>query len=157
MADSGKKEREITGRHVFIGFVVAFGVIIAVNLILAVSAVKTFPGLEAKNSYVASQEFDLRKSAQMALGWQVVAELQGKELVLSITDADGSPVEVKQLSAVLGRPTHVQDDSEPDFVFNGTAYVAPIELDDGNWNIRMVAIATDGTEFRQRVQMLVKR
>ena len=37
--------REITGRHVLIGTVAAFGVIIAANLTLAVSAVRTFPGL----------------------------------------------------------------------------------------------------------------
>lgn len=149
-------QKEITGRHVFIGFVAAFSLIIGVNLVLAYSAIKTFPGLEVKNSYVASQKFDERKMAQVALGWTVKAELQGQKLVLSITDANG-PVEVKELNAVLGRPTQVKDDREPDFVFDGTAYVAPMELDDGNWNIRMMAIAKDGTEFRQRVQMLVQR
>ena len=156
MSGDARKAREITGRHVFIGFVAAFSVIIGVNLVLAYSAVSTFPGLEVKNSYVASQKFDERKAAQEALGWTIKAELQGQELVLSITDAEG-PVEVRELTAVLGRPTHVKDDSEPDFVFNGTAYVAPMELNDGNWNIRMLAIAKDGTEFRQRVQMFVKR
>ena len=156
MSVNETKPREITGKHVLIGFVVFFGLIIAVNLLLAFKAVKTFPGLEVKNSYVASQEFDVRRAAQEGLGWTVRAELQGRELVLSITDADG-PVEVHALSAVLGRPTHVRDDVEPVFVFNGAAYVAPMDLSDGNWNIRMVAIAEDGTEFRQRVQMLVKR
>lgn len=156
MAENQKKVREITGRHVFIGFAAFFGLIIAVNLVLAFSAVKTFPGLEVKNSYVASQKFDERRAAQVALGWTVTAELQGRELVLSITDANG-PVEVRELSAVLGRPTQVKDDVEPAFVFNGSAYVAPMDLDDGNWNIRMVAIAADGTEFRQRVKMLVQR
>lgn len=156
MSDTVKKPRELTGKHVLIGFVIAFGIIIAVNLTLAYNAVKTFPGLEAKNSYVASQNFDKRRAAQLALGWSVSAELQGEELILSITDANG-PVEVKELNAILGRPTQVKDDRTPDFRFNGTAYVAPMELDDGNWDIRMVAIAKDGTEFRQRVKMHVKR
>ncbi len=156
MSQNGQKTREITGRHVFIGFVAAFALIIGVNLFLAYSAVKTFPGLEVKNSYVASQEFDKRKSAQEALGWTVSAELQGEQLVLSIMDADG-PVEVRALHAVLGRPTQVKDDVEPVFVFNGMAYVAPMELADGNWDIRMEAIAEDGTEFSQRVKMLVQR
>lgn len=156
MGETAKKPREITGKHVLIGFVAAFSVIIGVNLVLAVSAVKTFPGLEAKNSYVASQNFDKRRAAQLALGWTVSAELQGEELVLSITDADG-PVEVKELNAILGRPTQVKDDRTPDFKFNGTAYVAPMVLADGNWDIRMVAVAKDGTEFRQRVKMHVQR
>ena len=157
MAGAPKKNREITGRHVAIGFIAAFGLIIAVNVVMAVSAVKTFPGLEVKNSYVASQQFDERKAAQEALGWTVRAELHGPDLVLSITDKSGAPVEVRELKAVLGRPTHVKDDQEPPFRYNGTAYVAPVALEDGNWDVRMVAIAEDGTEFRKRVKMDVRR
>ena len=70
-------ERQITGRHVLIGFVGAFSVIIGVNLVLAWSAVRTFPGLEVKNSYVASQEFNERKAAQEGLGWTVEADHAG--------------------------------------------------------------------------------
>ena len=148
-------ERQITGKQVFWGFAAAFGVIIGVNLVLAWSAVKTFPGLEVKNSYVASQEFDERRAAQEALGWTVRANHADGVLVLSITDDAGQPVEVKQLEATVGRATHVYDDATPEFRFDGTAYTASIDLGDGNWNIRMKAEAADGTEFIQRV-VLVK-
>ena len=57
-------EKEFTGKHAAAVFIGAFSVIIAVNIALAVSAVSTFPGLEAKNSYVASQQFNVRRSAQ---------------------------------------------------------------------------------------------
>ena len=43
---------EIKGWHVLAAFVLAFSVIIGVNLTLAFNAVRTFPGLEVKNSYV---------------------------------------------------------------------------------------------------------
>ncbi|KIC28557.1 FixH family protein [Leisingera sp. ANG-M6] len=151
-----KREREFTGKHAILLFGGAFAVIIGVNIILAVNAVKTFPGLEVKNSYVASQEFDQRRSAQEALGWSVYASSQGDQVKLEITDADGSPVEVAKLSATLGRATHVQDDQKPEFTFDGQAYVAPADLGPGNWNIRMVARAKDGTEFTQRVILHVK-
>ena len=143
-------ERKITGWHVLFGFVGAFGVIIAVNFYLAYSAVKTFPGLEVKNSYAASQEFNERKAAQEALGWTIEADHKHGQVVLHITDANG-PVEVQSLTATLGRATTVADDLSPDFQFDGTAYVAPAELRDGNWNLRMVAVAKDGTTFDQRV------
>ncbi|MEP2533717.1 FixH family protein [Shimia sp.] len=146
---------ELTGRHVLFIFVGAFGVIIGVNLILAWNAVATFPGLEVKNSYVASQEFDVRRDAQVALGWTVTARSGGGLLVLSILDQDGAPVEVEELHAVLGRATHVKDDVEPSFEFDGRAYVVPAELAPGNWNIRMTARAKDGTEFTQRVVLHV--
>ncbi|UWQ50418.1 FixH family protein [Leisingera caerulea] len=151
-----KREREFTGKHALMLFGGAFAVIIGVNIALAVNAVKTFPGLEVKNSYVASQEFDQRRSAQEALGWSVYASSQGDMVKLEITDATGNPVEVAKLSATLGRATHVQDDQQPEFAFDGQAYVAPADLGPGNWNIRMVARAKNGTEFTQRVILHVK-
>jgi len=149
-------ERKFTGKHALAVFVGAFGVIISVNLVLAYSAVKTFPGLEVKNSYVASQEFDVRRDAQEALGWNVRADAAGGLVFLSITDRAGQPVELSELKATLGRATHVNDDQKPDFKFDGSAYVAKAELGDGNWNIRMTAKALDGTEFSQRVILHVK-
>lgn len=150
------RERKITGWHVLFGFVGAFGIIIAVNFYLAYNAVATFPGLEVRNTYVASQNFDEKKAAQLALGWTVEADHKDGELILSITDTNG-PVEVQSLTATLGRATTVADDLTPDFIFNGTAYVAPVDLRDGNWNIRMVAVAPDGTPFEQRVVLHVLR
>lgn len=149
--------KELTGRHVALIFCGAFSVIITVNLALAFNAVSTFPGLEVKNSYVASQTFDKNRDAQQALGWSVLAEARAGQVTLSVTDADGAPVEVANLKATLGRATHVQDDSTPDFQFNGRRYVAQADLAPGNWNIRMEAEAADGTVFRQRVILHVPK
>ncbi|MCZ0812557.1 MAG: FixH family protein [Pseudomonadota bacterium] len=147
-------ERKLTGRHVLMIFVGAFGIIISVNLVLAYSAVKTFPGLEVKNSYIASQTFNERKAAQEALGWTVAAHHQDGRLVLGITNRFGQPVEVEALDATVGRATHIADDVRPDFRFDGSAYVAEVPLGDGNWNIRMSALAADGTAFTQRVVLI---
>ncbi|MBO9434645.1 FixH family protein [Ruegeria sp. R13_0] len=149
-------ERKFTGKHALAVFVCAFGVIITVNLILAYSAVKTFPGLEVKNSYVASQEFNDRLKEHQALGWEVRAENTGGLLILHITDATGAPVQVAELQAVVGRATHVRDDFSPDFTFDGLAYATPATLGKGNWNIRLVARDHSGAEFAQRVPLYVK-
>ncbi|WP_424831578.1 FixH family protein [Ruegeria sp.] len=148
--------RQFTGKHALAVFVGAFGVIIAVNMVLAYNAVKTFPGLEVKNSYVASQEFNERLQEQQALGWDIRAEITGGLLVLHITDPTGAPVEVAELRAVVGRATHVKDDFSPSFTFDGIAYSTPAALGKGNWNIRLVAKDHDGTEFAQRVPLYVK-
>lgn len=147
----------ITGRKVFFAMAGAFGIIISVNLLLAYSAIKTFPGLEVRNSYVASQNFDADRTAQLALGWDVSADVTNEELHLFITDADGRAVEVTDLQATFGRATSVRDDQTPDFVFTGAHYAAPVTTAPGNWNLRMTAVAADGTEFRQRVVVLVQR
>lgn len=149
-------ERKLTGWHVLAIFVGAFGVIIGVNIALAVNAVRTFPGLEVQNSYVASQSFDARRDAQEALGWSVVADAAEGQVILSITDAEGAPVQVVGLEAVLGRATHVKDDVAPDFRFNGRTYVAYQDIGPGNWNVRMTAKALDGTLFEQRVILHVE-
>lgn len=144
------REGKLTGRHVFLIFGGGFGVIIAVNLLLAYSAVRTFPGLEVSNSYVASQQFNARKAAQESLGWTVNAGHENGVLKLWITDERG-PVEVARLEATVGRATHVAEDQTPEFTFDGRAYVAPVALAGGNWNIRMKAWDADGTLFEQRV------
>ena len=55
-----------------------------------------------------------------------------------------------------GAPPMSMTTRQPAFTFDGTAYTAPVTLGDGNWNIRMVAVAADGTEFTQRVVLLKK-
>jgi len=149
--------REITGRHVFLGFCAAFAVIISVNVLLAYNAVKTFPGLEVKNSYVASQEFNKRKAAQEALGWEVSASAEGGLLRLVVNGPDGAPVYPTEMEAVLGRATQIKDDQVLEFSHDGTAFVAPVELARGNWNIRMTATAEDGTLYSRRLVLRVKK
>ena len=141
---------EIKGWHVLGAFVLAFGIIISVNLTLAFNAVKTFPGLETKNSYVASQAFERNRQAQTRLDWDVGAVVEGGVLTLSVMK-DGQAVEPLIERATFGRATHVGADQTPDFAFNGSAFTAPVTAGPGNWNLRLVARAEDGTRFEQRI------
>ncbi|MDD9922241.1 MAG: FixH family protein [Boseongicola sp.] len=144
-------ERKLNGYHVLLIFGGAFSIIISVNMLLAVSAVKTFPGLEVRNSYVASQSFDRDRIAQDALNWTVSTKIVDDGIILRVEDENG-PVDPEIQKATLGRATHVGEDQELTFVFDGNALVAPIEkLGAGNWNLRLVAIAADGTKFQRRI------
>jgi nitrogen fixation protein FixH len=145
------RKRELTGRKVLAIFVGIFGVIISVNAFMAYSAVSTFPGLEVQNSFVASQGFNARLARQRELGWDIRVEVQGDQLHVHITDPDGTPAEVAELTATLGRATHTRDDVTPDFTYARGSFRAPVDLENGNWNLRLVATARDGTQFRQRV------
>ncbi|SDW20556.1 FixH family protein [Roseicitreum antarcticum] len=150
--------KPLTGFKVLMIAVGAFGVIITVNLILAYNATRTFPGLEVQNSYVASQNFNEELAAQLALNWDVSATVTDDVLTLAFTDAtSGAPVQVAALDATLGRATHVRDDQTPDFSYAGGMFTAPVDLAPGNWNVRLLAQAPDGTEFRQRVVLRVPR
>ena len=148
-------ERRLTGGHVAAMFVGGFGIIIAVNLTLAFNAVRTFPGVETDNVYVTSQMFDATRAAQDALGWEVRMDHDGENLLLSVTEEDGRPVQPEIVSATLGRATTVADDRTPAFAWDGRALIAPAVLADGNWNLRLHLRAPDGTAFRRRIPFVV--
>lgn len=142
--------KQVTGWHVFGSFALAFSVIIGVNLVLAYNAVHSFPGLEVKNSYVASQRFDADRDAQVALGWDVGASVEDGSLTLDITQG-GTPVSALIEQATFGRATSVAQDQELQFRRESGVYVAPVVANAGNWNLRLKARAPDGTLFQQRI------
>ncbi|MEO1703422.1 MAG: FixH family protein [Pseudomonadota bacterium] len=142
--------KTINGWHVFGMFALGFGIIIAVNMTLAINAVRTFPGVEVKNSYVASQQFDANRAAQEGLAWDVAAMLDGNILSLEIVK-DGAGVSPVIESAVFGRATSTAADQTPNFVFDGHKFTAEVEAGSGNWNLRVAARAENGALFQQRI------
>ncbi|MFN3722031.1 MAG: FixH family protein [Paracoccaceae bacterium] len=149
---------QFTGRKMAIVMVSFFGVIIAVNLLMAYKAVSTFPGLEVKNSYVASQQFDTIRAAQEKLGWTMTPDYDtaDRRLYLAFTDADGLPARLSNLSVLIGRSTEARDDQMPEFTYAANLWAAPIELEPGKWLLRVEARAADGTLFSQRVSIIVR-
>jgi nitrogen fixation protein FixH len=147
---------EITGRQVLAVTVGAFGIIIAVNMVLAWKAISTFPGLEVANGYVASQDFDARKQAQLALGWQLTHVYRPGHLVLDFTDSDGLPAAVADLDVLVGRATEAKDDFKPVFNLISGEFVADVTLPRGKWIVVVNAKAADGTLFNQRLDLLVQ-
>ncbi|TCP60759.1 nitrogen fixation protein FixH [Rhodovulum bhavnagarense] len=150
--------REITGRKVLIFTVTAFAVVVAVNLTLAFQAVRTFPGLEVKNSYVASQQFDAQRAAQEALGWSAAVDYDPAQELFSLrfTDAQGQAVQVPGIDLTIGRKTSNREDKRPELIYYDGTYSAGVPLGPGNWTIRLNAVAEDGTRFRQRLELFVR-
>lgn len=147
---------EVTGRQVLAVTVGAFGIIIAVNLVMAYKAISTFPGLEVANGYVASQDFDARKQAQQALGWQLTPVYRPGHLVLDFTDSDGLPAAVTDLDVLVGRATEAKDDFKPVFNRISGEFVADVTLPRGKWIVVVNAKAANGTLFNQRLDLLVQ-
>lgn len=144
-------KRELTGKHVLAIFAAAFGTIIAVNLTLAYFAVASFPGVEVRNSYIASQNFDRQRNAQENLGWTVTPALEGGVLSVQIADAQGLPAQVDDLAVTLGRPSHDREDIHPQMQKRGGVWVGAADAPAGVWVLHLRATAPDGTEFRQRI------
>ena len=66
--------KAFTGRRMAAIMVAGFGLVVAVNFAMAWVATSTFSGVQVKNSYVASQNFNrwLEEAERVrALGWEV--------------------------------------------------------------------------------------
>lgn len=148
-------EKPLTGRHVFAIFILAFGIIIGVNIFMAYSAIKTFPGVEVENSYIASQTFDQRKFDQIGLGWVTHASYENGQLEFSIRDQDGNAVHAGIVDAVIGRPTTDRNDERVEFVIQHGVYTASIPLDAGMWMLKINAVSRQGDPFTQRFAIWV--
>ncbi|MEQ8366461.1 MAG: FixH family protein [Roseicyclus sp.] len=152
MTDATPQVRKLTGWHVLAMFLGGFGIIIAVNLFMAINAVTTFPGLEVSSSYADSQTFDDRRSAQDALGWNASVQIPGDgTLILHLVDDEGAAVAPAELTALLTRPTTRSADQLLVLTRANGAFVAPAELENGRWRLRLTGTARNGTDYRHNI------
>lgn len=140
--------RPLTGKAVLAITLLGFGTVIGVNVTMAVFAVGTFPGLEVKNSYVASQTFDAEARAQAALGWTSAVAFAGGRLAVDLRGADGLPARAGSLSVLVTRPTEARGDRAVAMAFDGQGWAGAVDLPPGRWRVRIAAVAADGTPFR---------
>lgn len=147
----------LTGRKVLLIAVAFFGVVIAVNVGMAYQAVHTFPGLEEEtgNGYDESQAFDTIMRAQRALGWSIGLGYVDRTLTVTFKGKDGAVPQVGVIDVLVGRPTEAADDQRPVFAQNGPVFSAPMTLGPGKWMVKINALAKDGTEFHQRLSLIV--
>ena len=111
---------EITGRHVLIGMLSLFALVLAVNGVLVYFALTSFTGLETEDAYrrgLAYNQTIAAAEAQDKRGWRVdlgqSPGLNGKDWQLRarFQDRHGAAIRGLDVSAVVRRPSHSQDDS----------------------------------------------
>jgi len=150
--------RELTGRKVLMIFIGAFGIIVGVNVFMAVNAVRTFPGLEVSSSYADSQDFNVRRDAQDALGWNASVEVDAETgvLTLHLVDNRGEPVAPAEFQALLTRPTNREEDQLLDLTRDSGAFTAPVSVSPGRWRLRLTGTARDGTDYRRNLTFTIR-
>ena len=149
--------KPLTGRKVLAIAIGAFGVIVTANMALVYAAIGSFPGLEVKNTYAASQFFDTDRANQIALGWQVSATYENGELQLIMLDKTNKLLRPAYLEATIGRATHANADLTLDFRASESGYLAPVNLRPGKWELRLNAKDGEGSAFRQRISLWVSK
>ncbi|MDE2446911.1 MAG: FixH family protein [Alphaproteobacteria bacterium] len=152
--------KPITGKHIAWMFIAFFGVIFAVNILMAVIAVKSWTGLVVENSYLASQQFNadvqaLRKSE--ALGLSHVLHYANGKLLLTVTGANGQPLNTPAVKISIGRPV----DNGEDQTLTATAtadhaFIAETTLGSGVWTGELSAKMPDGQTWRRPFKLVVE-
>ncbi|MCC6787137.1 MAG: FixH family protein [Hyphomonadaceae bacterium] len=135
----------IRGWHVLATLLLFFAAIIAINIAFAVAAVETFPGEDERRSYTQGLHYNdvlAERRAQAEMGWRAHGALapasDGAELVVSLVDREGRPIENAALSGVLRWPPSESGDRALTFESQGQGrYVARIgALNAGRWDLR---------------------
>ena len=132
------RKREFTGRHMALITVSFFAVIIGVNVTMAVFASRTWTGLVVENSYVESQQFQVkhdRITQQVQAGWRYSIRYQNGAVIFHAQDGTGNPLALKTVSAFLRRPVGGHDDQTVALIRTGDDYVAPVALASGVWDV----------------------
>ncbi len=148
----------ITGRHVAWMFGLFFAVVCAANLVFALVATGTWTGLVVPDSYVASQRYNavLHQAAeQQALGWNGRLRVTATGVDFTLTDPDGTPIPLDAAAVRLERPVGTGEDTGGQMRIDGGRGLFPPPPAPGVWNVRVDAVAADGTRFRleQRISV----
>jgi nitrogen fixation protein FixH len=143
--------RPFTGRHMLLVMVGFFGVVVAVNVLMAVVASTTWTGLVVTNSYVASQEFQMKEDAaraQRELGWQPTLRLEAGSARLTVVDASGAPVDLGEVILQVNRPVGGRDDQRLELERKPDGgYEVPLTLPTGVWEVTATAEDTPAGPF----------
>ncbi len=112
-----KAVRPITGRFVLFACIGFFGVVATVNAVMMTLAIRTMPGLDVANGYVASQAMNREIAAmrsQTERDWtaDIATGLTDKVAPISIvlTDKAGKPVTGLSVKARLAHPALTRAD-----------------------------------------------
>jgi nitrogen fixation protein FixH len=157
--------RPITGRFVLVTFIAFFGVIAAVNAVMMTLAIRTMPGLDVANGYVASQAMNREiKAMQMQAerGWKadVAVHLENGLAPINITLADkaGSPVTGLAVSARLAHPALTRADHSARLIERRPGFYSA-ELSDiqpGAWTVILEASKSGERVFASRNRIVLK-
>nr|WP_295887320.1 FixH family protein [uncultured Devosia sp.] len=138
------RTREFTGGHMLLITIAFFTVVIGVNVAMAVSASRTWTGLVVANSYVASQEFQVKSDAahrQNAAGWTMDITYRDGRLIVQIA-ADGRELELAQVEAFVRRPVGGNDDATVPLSLGPGGYEGAIDLAPGVWDVTVTTAPT---------------
>jgi len=151
--------KQITGRHVLIWLLSAFGVVFTVNGFFLYVAISGFPGLDTEDGYRKGLAYNDQISDARTireLGWRVELTL-GKDRVLEVNfdDRNGDGLAVRDVRVILAHPANASADRE--LVLSNPApgrYVSAIDDQaQGKWIVKIAAVGPDARRIKKREKL----
>lgn len=108
-----ERERTFTGWHMLAVMVAFFGVVISVNVLMAYYATTSWSGILAKNTYVASQDFNKKAAearAWAAKGYAGDLEVAGGRVIFRLNGPADEIAAVDSVTALFHRPVGEDQD-----------------------------------------------
>jgi nitrogen fixation protein FixH len=139
---------QLTGRHVLWGMVCFFVVVAGVNATMMALAIRTMPGLDARNGYEVSQRYNgeiARMDGQRRLGWKADVSVRRRDgaadIAVRLADAEGAPLPDLAVKARLLHPASRQLDHDVVLASgSGGVYAASVkDVAPGKWTIAIDA------------------
>lgn len=148
----------LSGRRVFIYFLLFFLAFITVDVCMATIAIKTRTGLITDHPYEKGLEYNkLIKAAdeQAELHWKGNIDYANGELSFTLRDANGKPLKVESAEAQFLRPTQSGlDFNMPMQISDENIHATPAFPAKGLWEVRVIALA-QGKHFQQAKRITV--
>lgn len=149
-----------TGWHMLAILVAFFGVVISVNILMAYYANSSWSGILAKNTYVASQEFNIK--AEQARAWTAAGfkgEFAVRDRVLEYR-LQGPAAEIGGLdtiTAVFHRPVGDKQDFTLQLARAAEGvFTADYNLNPGQWIVDFAAIENGKVIYHQAERILIR-
>ncbi len=155
---------QLSGGHVLAALLAFFALVVAANAVFIVFAVRSYPGEREKKSYRQGLHYNEvldARAGQAALGWrasidEVVGEVGGAKLIVSIRKGDAAPLNGLNLAGTLVRPA--SEDGAEEFAFTPLGagrYEAIVDAAQGAWDLTVTATSATGDRFQFENRLIV--
>ncbi|MDH6267258.1 nitrogen fixation protein FixH [Rhizobium sp. SG_E_25_P2] len=149
--------KPFTGRHMLAIMIAFFGVIISVNVFMAYMASASWSGILAKNTYVASQDFNMKAAEARhwaERGFSGAFKVEGGRLEYRLEGPADEIGRLAEITALFHRP--VGDKQDFSLTLPRMApgvYAIEHRLAPGQWIVDLAAVDAGETVYHQAVRI----
>jgi nitrogen fixation protein FixH len=148
-----------TGWHMLAILVAFFGVVISVNVLMAYYANSSWSGILSKNTYVASQDFNIKAAearAWEAQGFKGDFKVDGGRLEYRLQGPAGEIARLASVTAIFHRPVGDKQDFAMQLAKAGEGlFEAEHQLKPGQWIVDLAAVDNGKTIFHQAERIVI--